>query len=79
MSHLKKTRAGSWLPSSVEQIDAWIKDLKKEVLKQNAPLIKPIKDFKQMVESDAVLNGLATSMFTEAAIMRAKLHLEPLR
>ncbi|XPV68826.1 MAG: phosphatidylserine decarboxylase family protein [Halarcobacter sp.] len=72
MSHLKKTRAGSWLPSSVEQIDAWIKDLKKEVLKQNAPLIKPIKDFKQMVESDAVLNGLATSMFTEAAIMRAK-------
>ncbi|WP_321312984.1 phosphatidylserine decarboxylase family protein [Halarcobacter sp.] len=72
MSHLKKVRAGSWLPNSIGQIDAWIRDLKKEVKKQNAPLIKPIQDFKQMVESDAVLNGLATSMFTEAVIMREK-------
>ncbi|QKF83358.1 phosphatidylserine decarboxylase family protein [Halarcobacter ebronensis] len=72
MNHLKKIRAGGWLPSQTEHIDAWIVELKMEVYKQNKPLIKPIKDFKQMVENDSVLNATAAAMFTEARIWREK-------
>ncbi len=72
MNQIKKNRAGGWLPSSTEHIEEWIRELRKEISKQNKPLIKPIKDFKKMVETDPVLSGTATAMFTEAAVLREK-------
>lgn len=72
MNELGKVRLGNWLPKKDELIEIWIKNLKVKVFKENKPLIKPIAEFKQMVENNPVLNGLASSMFTEAKLARQK-------
>ncbi len=72
MNHMKKLRAGSWLPSNHFAIDAWIKELKVRVYANPQPLVKPIQEFKDMVKDDPVLNFTAITMFSEAALLRAQ-------
>jgi len=71
MSQIKKLRAGSWLPSNMEHIEIWIRVLKIEAYKKKRPLIRPIKEFQQMVNRDPLLRNMTECMFKEALILRS--------
>jgi len=70
MNQIKRFRAGGWLPHDRRLIDNWVRGLKARVTKSPQPLVRPIQEFKDMVETDPVLNFTADTMFKEAALLR---------
>lgn len=72
MIQLTKVRAGGWLSNNHKATEAWILKLKEKVKSKQRDLIKPIREFKNMVDDDPVLKLTAESMFKEAAILRSK-------
>ena len=67
MSQPRRFRVGGWLPHDLGRIDLWIRDLKKRVDANPRPLIKPIREFQEMVYQDPVLHHNIFKMFQEAA------------
>jgi len=71
MNQVEKFRVGNWLPSNMEHIEIWIKELKIVAYKKKKPLIRPIREFKQMVNRDPLLRNMTECMFKEAFILRS--------
>src|SRR3982750_1286962 len=63
-------RVGRWLPRHFRHTDAWIRRLKKSIREHPRPLIEPIREFEQMVDSDPVLHTSVALMFAEAYRLR---------
>lgn len=61
------TQVNTWLTGDKDHIHAWIEDLRLRVDVENDELIKPIQEFKDLVESYPELSHLAQKMFTVAA------------
>lgn len=59
-------RLGGWLPRDHEEVERWIRKLKKFAIEHPRPLIRPIAAFRQMVYSDPVLYANVQGMFAEA-------------
>ena len=72
MTQTRKFRAGGWLLHDRAQIDVWIRDLKKRCAENPQPLIKPIREFRDMVDQDVSLRLTAAAMFKEAALLKKK-------
>jgi len=70
MTEITHHRAGGWLPRSQEQVDGWIRDLKRRVSAAPRPLAPPIQVLKALVASDPVLSFNVEAMFKEAALLR---------
>lgn len=70
MNQTRRFRAGGWLPHDREKIDDWVRGLKARVSESPQPLVAPIREFKNMVETDPVLYFTAEAMFKEAALLR---------
>lgn len=65
------TQVNTWLTGDKDHIHAWIEDLRLRVDVENDELIKPIQEFKDLVESYPELSHLAQKMFTVAASKEA--------
>jgi len=64
----RKIRVGNWLPSDPQEMIPYLSALKSSALqnkKRGVPLIPSIKDFKNLVEEDPVLNNSVSLMFAE--------------
>jgi phosphatidylserine decarboxylase len=61
----RKTPLG-WLPNDLQKIEHWIKEHIEHTRKHPKELIKPIRDFREMVYSDPVLYANVQGMFAEA-------------
>lgn len=59
-------RAGGWLPRDPEEVERWIRKLRKHASEHPRPFIPPIAEFQQMVYSDPVLYANVQGMFAEA-------------
>ena len=64
---LHKSRPGGWLPKDPAEIHRYIQKLKKRAAENPQPIIPPIAELKEMVNSDPVLSANIAAMFTEAA------------
>ena len=70
MQSTQKHRPGHWLPKDRNIISAWIRNLMAEIADKPKPLVPPIQEFKEMVESDTALNIAIFSMFKEAEVRK---------
>lgn len=70
MTGTERFRAGGWLFHDRSHIDIWVRDLKRRVTARSLPLVAPIREFKDMVSQDPVLNFSIEAMFREAAILK---------
>ncbi len=70
MIPVKMFRAGGWLLHNRTHIDTWVRGLKARVAAKPRPLIKPIEEFRDMVDKDQALTVAITAMFWEASLLR---------
>lgn len=61
-----KSRSLGWMKTNHLEIEHWIEKLRNAVKHKPTPLIKPIKEFQQMVYSDPILYGNVQGMFADA-------------
>ena len=59
-------RLGGWLPQNAEEIERWLRKLRKRAAESPQALVPPILEFQQMVYADPVLHGTVQAMFAEA-------------
>lgn len=73
----KFSNAGGWLPHDQQHIHNWVLNLKALVIENPQPLVRPIQEFKDMVENDPVLKQTADNMFKEAEDIHPKTEYGP--
>ncbi|WP_305370683.1 phosphatidylserine decarboxylase family protein [Photobacterium leiognathi] len=57
---------GNWLPKSKAHVNAWIQHLKAHATQNPTDLVKPVQEFKDLVDNDETLKELAERMFSYA-------------
>ncbi len=62
----RHARLGNWLPQDCEEVERWLRKLRRHACDRPRPLARPIVEFQQMVYSDPVLYANVQGMFAEA-------------
>src|ERR1035438_2419458 len=59
------SRLGGWLPVDPRHLNKWLESNIAEAEKRNAPLHPVVREFRDMIENDPVMNMYFTLMFEQ--------------